>query len=1015
MTDQTLLSYLKIDANITSSVNTESAKEVPLKSLFSKAKLLTLSSYSKILSYLNTFNLSASHLIINQHDYRNFNNEFFRNGQEFELLIDISYKNITVQKILVQPVHMPDSEIKNVAILANYDDYMLLTYQIKKSMGFLIHDRNYKETQYRNSLECMFKWMQSNGPNKIQNFSNKLYNNNLWIDNTFEYYYAENGSIINHSHTNAGISPLCENLNGIVRQDDDVISLYDEIDNSQEILSKRQKFQGQIGDMLCDINEETEPKICIQNMSQFRGIEHLNKDKTKKNKSLTKSQKFDQSKSNIYEDPVNSYNILYNSPQKNSDEQPFIVSESQGYEDKELAELKLLKKVSIISIKNPVIQNLNIPTQNNKQTKKATKTQGHDHSVELDRCAKIQPAKKSFQRGLSLGAHLHHKMSKENGEDRSSSSDDDENEESSLKPFSNLPRRKIDINVNEFNDPLERQKSALIDKEVFQIQANKTNFDPNLLEAHISNKFKRSFECSGDQRIGYNITKKDNSDGNNNDNKMLSFQNLEIERSVGGSSFNISNMPKLGSTGKLSKYSSRRNNIVNNINFFSTKLIINIVTPQGKMESVSSGMIVLHDRYGKITSQESFFNFFMIITKFQNFYGIASHGTMVADSVLKEHFIKFQQEFYDTEKSEKKKQILLCDLPYFKISKIPQIYLLTKSKNICCIDVTQPEFKGFMDLLKNLRNSADVINDMLRSKNKQKKLDEYHKKMSIYLTYLFLNFTKKDIENIIFKLHLDDSRLRSKKGLDPTVENFRITQYKDFRYEGWMINNNKIGKGISIYNPDDDENNIQTIYGHYLQNKKHGQFNILYNDNKECECVYDEDVLNGRYILFGDDNMPLIMRNYCNGNLDGICEEYEIVNGERKCLFKGNYKKGKRNGFCFVILNESGKIYNGNYKNDLFHGQGKMIYEDGSQYNGCWKDGLRDGYGEKTGYNGHCGVWLFDKPIRCRNRKSSVTSNNSTFERRKTICAMKDRGKVGPDRKLDNILDQVNGKKGWNK
>ena len=37
----------------------------------------------------------------------------------------------------------------------------------------------------------------------------------------------------------------------------------------------------------------------------------------------------------------------------------------------------------------------------------------------------------------------------------------------------------------------------------------------------------------------------------------------------------------------------------------------------------------------------------------------------------------------------------------------------------------------------------------------------------------------------------------------------------------------------------------------------------------------------------------------------------------------------------------NGAKYNGELKNDLPHGKGKIIFSDGSQYEGEWKEGTR--------------------------------------------------------------------------
>ena len=68
---------------------------------------------------------------------------------------------------------------------------------------------------------------------------------------------------------------------------------------------------------------------------------------------------------------------------------------------------------------------------------------------------------------------------------------------------------------------------------------------------------------------------------------------------------------------------------------------------------------------------------------------------------------------------------------------------------------------------------------------------------------------------------------------------------------------------------------------------------------------------------------------------------------------------------CFVISGCSGGgTYVGEYKDDLFHGQGTYTYANGDQYVGEFKDGLRHGQGTATSaigdrYVGECKDDLF--------------------------------------------------------
>ena len=56
-------------------------------------------------------------------------------------------------------------------------------------------------------------------------------------------------------------------------------------------------------------------------------------------------------------------------------------------------------------------------------------------------------------------------------------------------------------------------------------------------------------------------------------------------------------------------------------------------------------------------------------------------------------------------------------------------------------------------------------------------------------------------------------------------------------------------------------------------------------------------------------------------------------------------------------------IYEGQFKNDVYHGYGRFIYEDASYYIGNWVDGKRDGKGQMVDTNNIVskGKWRNDK------------------------------------------------------
>lgn len=187
------------------------------------------------------------------------------------------------------------------------------------------------------------------------------------------------------------------------------------------------------------------------------------------------------------------------------------------------------------------------------------------------------------------------------------------------------------------------------------------------------------------------------------------------------------------------------------------------------------------------------------------------------------------------------------------------------------------------------------------------------------------------------------------------------------KYDGMWKMNQRHGYGVMIYKNGD-------IYsGNWENDKKNGSGQIMYQNGEKLFISWKDDVIIGKgakHYLNGD---------IYNGNfwLNGIRHgegTYIYKNGDK---FIGNWHNDLKNGTGQIVfdnkyhasgvwLNDtiSGTllfqgnpykyntietdtgIYDGLFKNDIFHGFGRFYFKNGSIYTGLWDNGVQMGNGK---------------------------------------------------------------------
>jgi hypothetical protein len=76
-------------------------------------------------------------------------------------------------------------------------------------------------------------------------------------------------------------------------------------------------------------------------------------------------------------------------------------------------------------------------------------------------------------------------------------------------------------------------------------------------------------------------------------------------------------------------------------------------------------------------------------------------------------------------------------------------------------------------------------------------------------------------------------------------------------------------------------------------------------------------------------------------------------------FYEGMYKNSQRHGHGTLANRITGFKYVGQFKDDLFEGEGNATWQDGSKYSGQWSDGQKCGKGEFTSADGvkYAGEW----------------------------------------------------------
>lgn len=203
-------------------------------------------------------------------------------------------------------------------------------------------------------------------------------------------------------------------------------------------------------------------------------------------------------------------------------------------------------------------------------------------------------------------------------------------------------------------------------------------------------------------------------------------------------------------------------------------------------------------------------------------------------------------------------------------------------------------------------------------------------------------------------------------------------------YIGQLVNAKRQGKGKLNYNKDDSRDYYE---GDWDNENRHGEGTLVWKSGQKYTGQWGSNVLNGKGRMDFAENSTWL---YHEGEYkddkrngfgkmeyrDGKTWEGEYKNGDKYTgegtvdytgggFYTGQLKDGKRNGFGKFVYS-SGRTYEGYWKDNLFHGEGTLIYEENKNvisYVGEFFEDKRQGYGVLKFVNGNVyeGQWVNDK------------------------------------------------------
>ena len=171
-----------------------------------------------------------------------------------------------------------------------------------------------------------------------------------------------------------------------------------------------------------------------------------------------------------------------------------------------------------------------------------------------------------------------------------------------------------------------------------------------------------------------------------------------------------------------------------------------------------------------------------------------------------------------------------------------------------------------------------------------------------------------------------------------TIPYYIVTSPNEVYKGSWNLYKKYHGHGVK-FEFDEKKTKNKRIEGIFMNGFLFGQGLIIFSNGEILKGNFIKNYLNGAGEHIRKDKSRYI-GEFRNGKYSGIGQE--IFPDESK--FEGFFTEGEKKYGKYEWKN--GSKYEGEFKNNIFHGKGKYNWSNKKEYDGNWKDGKMNGKGK---------------------------------------------------------------------